>query len=180
MVKETAAAVHGTAQGAAGGWAYQLFVLLHIICVVGGFGWMFSRAYMLVAARRSGEAAAAAVLGVYRQVSPAVEVLVYGVLVFGIAAVAASNHPSQFRKPWLFAAVAAYVVMIGALHGMVRPAERRLRDVLLELARAPAVPPPARPPQLAQIDLVQKRIGAGMGIFNVLLLVALYLMVFKP
>jgi hypothetical protein len=40
--------------------------------------------------------------------------------------------------------------------------------------------PPARPPQLAELDGLYRRIGAGMGIFNVLLLGAVYLMVFRP
>ncbi len=40
--------------------------------------------------------------------------------------------------------------------------------------------PHPRPPQMAEMDQLYRRIGIGMGAFNVLLLGALYLMVFKP
>jgi hypothetical protein len=40
--------------------------------------------------------------------------------------------------------------------------------------------PPKRPPQLAELDRQYRRIGAGMGIFNLALIGALYLMVFRP
>jgi hypothetical protein len=162
------------------GWLFHLFVLLHIICVVGGFGGMAYRAFVLDLARRRGDVATAGILGAYGQISSVAEVLIYGAAVFGVAAVAAGGHHSYFARPWLFAAVVIYVVMVGLLHGLVRPAERNYRRALLELAQAPSMPPPARPPQMAEMDRLQRRIGAGMGTFNVLLLGALYLMVFRP
>jgi uncharacterized membrane protein len=165
---------------APGGWLYQFFVLLHIICAVGGFGGLFYGAFVLDLARRRGDAAAAGVLTVYGQVSRVAEVLVYGVAVFGAAAISQSGHQSDFNKPWVYAAVGVFVVMVGVLHGLVRPAERHYRRTMLELAQMPAVAPPARPPQLARLEALNRRIGAGMGIFNVALLGALYLMVFKP
>jgi hypothetical protein len=50
----------------------------------------------------------------------------------------------------------------------------------LDLAESPALAPPAQPPQRAELDRLYRRYSAGMGAFNVLLLVALYLMVFRP
>ena len=85
-----------------------------------------------------------------------------------------------FKKPWVIAALVVFVVMLGVLHGLVRPAERRYREAMLELAETPAMAPPQRPPQMAEMDQLYRRIGIGMGAFNVLLLGALYLMVFKP
>ena len=73
-----------------------------------------------------------------------------------------------------------YLVMLGVLHGLVRPAEKRYRRTMLELAQMPAMAPPKRPPQLAELERLYRRIGIGMGVFNVALLCALYLMVFKP
>jgi hypothetical protein len=136
--------------------------------------------YALDLARRRGDAAAAGVLAVYGQISQVGEVLVYGVLLFGLAAVAAAPSGISFAKPWVGAAIALYIVMMGVLHGLVRPAERRYRRTMLELAQMPAMAPPKRPPQLAELDSLYRRIGAGMGIFNVSLIGALYLMVFRP
>lgn len=159
---------------------YRLLVLLHIVCAVGGFGALTYRSFVLDLARKRGAAAGAGVLAVYGQVSQVGEVLLYGVLVFGLAAVATGPDGVSFTKPWVGAAIGAYVVMLGVLHGLVRPAERRYRSTMLELAQMPPMAPPKRPAQFAELDRLYRRIGAGMGIFNVALLGALYLMVFKP
>ena len=162
------------------GWLYHLLVLFHIISAVAGFGGLAYRAFVLDLARHRGDAAAAGVLAVYGQISQLAEALVYGVGIFGIAAVAVGGGHRYFQKAWVLAALVIFVVMVGLLHGLVRPAERRYRAVMLELAQTPALAPPARPPQLAELDRLRQRVGAGMGTFNVLLLAALYLMVFKP
>lgn len=162
------------------GWSYHLLVLLHIICAVGGFGGLAYRAFVLDLARRRADAATAGILAVYSQVSAVAEVLVYGVAVFGIAAIADGGDHNYFDRAWTIAALAVFVAMVGVLHAIVRPAERRYRAALLELAETPAMAPPAKPPQRAEMDRLQKRVGAGMAIFNLCLLGSLYLMVFKP
>jgi hypothetical protein len=162
------------------GVGYQIFVLLHIICAVGGFGALIYRAWVLDLARRRGEAASAGVLAVYGQISQVGEVLIYGLVIFGFAAIAISGDHSLFKQAWVVSALIVYVVMLGVLHGVVRPAERRYRRAMLQLAQTPAMAPPGRPPQMAEMDRLYRRIGAGMGAFNVLLIGALYLMVFKP
>jgi hypothetical protein len=161
-------------------WLYHLLVFLHVTCAVGGPGALAYRSFVLDLARRRGTATAAGVLGVYGQISQVGEVLLYGVVVFGIGAVAAGGSGASFRKPWVGAALAVFVLMVGIVHGLVRPAERRCRSAMLELAAMPFVTPPDRPPQLAELDSLYRRMGAGMGAFNVSLLVALYLMTFKP
>jgi len=162
------------------GVGYNIFVLLHIICAVGGFGALIYRGWVLDLARRRGEAVSAGVLAVYGQVSQVGEVLIYGLVIFGIAAIAVSGDHTLFRKPWVISALVVFVAMLGVLHGLVRPAERRYRAAMLELAQAPAMAPPQRPPQMAEMDRLYRRVGAGMGVFNILLLGALYLMVFQP
>jgi hypothetical protein len=168
------------ATAAPAGRLYQFFVLLHVICVVGGFGAIAYRSLVLDLARRRGYAAAAGVLAVFGQVAQVGEILLYGAGLFGFLAVAVGDDQTSFSRPWVGAALGVFVVMIGLLHGLVRPAEHRYRAAMLELAQAPAMAPPARPPQLAELDRLYRRIGAGMGVFNVLLLGVLYLMVFKP
>ena len=155
-------------------------VLFHIICAVGGFGAVSYRAFALYLARQRGDAAAAGAIALYGQISQVAEVLVYGTGVFGIAAVAAAGNDSYFDKAWVYAALVIFVVMVGLLHAVVRPAERRYRAVLIDLAQLPGVAPPARPPHFERLERLQRRVGAGMGAFNLCLLAALYLMVFKP
>jgi hypothetical protein len=162
------------------GWLYDLMVLFHVTCAIGAFGALSYRGLVLSLARQRGDAAQAGVLSVYGQVSQVGELLLYGVAVSGVAAIAAAGHSSYFRRPWVAAALAVFVAMVAILHGALRPAERRYRALLLELAKMPGTPPPRRPPQLAQLEGLTKRIGAATGAFNLLLLGALYLMVYKP
>ncbi len=162
------------------GGLYKFFVLLHVVCVVGGFGAIIYRSFVLDLARRRGYVVAAGVLGVFAQVAQLGEFLLYGAGLFGILAAATGGSQTSFSRPWVGAALGVFVVMVGTLHGLVRPAERRYRAALLELAQTPAMAPPARPPQLGELDRLYRRIGVGMGVFNALLLGALYLMVFKP
>lgn len=166
--------------GTPGGWLYDLMVLLHVICAIGGFGVLAYRGMVLSLARERGDAAAAGVLAVYGQVSQVGEILVYGVVVFGAAAIGASGRPAYFHRAWVVAALAVFVAIIGLLHGVVRPAERRYRSVMLELAHMPGTPPPGQPPQLLELQKLRRRIGAGIGLFNICLLGALFLMVYKP
>jgi hypothetical protein len=164
------------------GWLYDTLVLAHVTCAVGGFGAVVYRGLVLDLARRRGRAGAAeaGALAVYGQVSGFAEVLVYGVAVFGLAALGAAGDPSVWAKPWVIAALAVYVVMVGALHALVRPAERDYRRTLLELAELPPLKPPARPPHFARLDNLYRRVAAGVGVVNLCLLGQLYLMVFKP
>lgn len=162
------------------GWGYNLLVLLHVVCATAGFGALVYRSFALDLGRRRGDAAAAGALAVYGQISQVAEALVYLAGIFGLAAVAARGGPVSLRQAWVIAAIAVYLAMVGVLHGVVRPGEKRYRRAMLELAQAPPVPPPQRPPQLALLDSLNRRVGAGMGLFNVMLLGALYLMVFKP
>jgi uncharacterized membrane protein len=159
---------------------FHVLVFLHVVCVVGGFGGLIYNGLGLDLARRRGAATTAGVLTVNTQISQLAEALIYGAFLTGIGAVAASGHAFSFSDGWVSAAMAIFVVMVGVRHGLIRPAERRFKANLLELASAPAVAPPNRPPQMDLLDQLQRRISVGWGVFNLLLLVALYLMVFRP
>jgi hypothetical protein len=155
-------------------------VFLHILCAVGGFGVLIYRSFVLDMARRRGDAAVAGALYAYGQVSTVAEVLVYGAGVFGLAAGAVGTAGVSFSDAWVQAAIGVYLAMVAALHAVVRPAEKRYRAALVELAETPPMAPPGRPPQLSELDALSRRIGLGTAAFNVLRIGALYLMVFQP
>jgi uncharacterized membrane protein len=160
------------------GTAYNVLVFFHLICVIGGFGALAYNGLYLNLSRRRGPAAAA-VLDVNRQVSGLGELLVYGVFIFGIAAIGASHSHYKFSQGWVSAALALYVVVIGILHGMIRPAQRERDAAVAELQQAPAVAG-TRPPGVARVDALDRRISIGWGLFNVIVIVVVYLMAFKP
>ena len=161
------------------GTGYNVLVFLHLFCVVGGFGGLAYNGLTLALASRRGPDSRA-VLEVNAQVSGLAELLIYGAFLFGLAAIGASHKTYGFGQAWVSAAVALYVVEIGLLHGLIRPAQRRYAATAEELSTVTVPTPDVRPPQVAVLDTLSRRISIGWGVFNVVVVVVVYLMVFKP
>ena len=89
------------------GGLYNFFVLLHVVCVVGGFGALVYRSFVLDLARRRGNVVAAGVLGVFGQVVQVGEFLLYGAGVFGALAALTGGTQTSFARPWVGAALGA-------------------------------------------------------------------------
>jgi uncharacterized membrane protein len=161
------------------GTLYHVLVTVHVVCVVGGFGGLaFNALYMSLAQRRPA-GGTSAVLEVNRMVSGLAEILVYAVVLFGIAAVAASHKSVQFSDAWVSAAFGVYVVLVGVLHGWIRPNQRRYATVV-ERLEAPAPEGQSRQGDVDALRSYEKRVGLGWGLFNVLVIAAVVLMVFQP
>jgi uncharacterized membrane protein len=159
------------------GTGFNVLVLLHVLCVIGGFGALaYNGLYVSLAQRRPG-GGTGAVLEINKMVSGLAEVLIYAALLFGIGAVAASHEHVKFSDAWVSAAFAVYLVDVGILHGWVRPNQRRYAGVVERLER------PAegdRADEVAELRRYEKRVGFGWGVFNLLVVGAVYLMVFQP
>jgi uncharacterized membrane protein len=159
---------------------YRILVMLHLICVIGGFGAVaYNGLYVSLAQRRPGARGSSAVMEVNTLVSGLAELLIYAALVFGVGAVTASNSQVKFSQGWVSAAFALYLVDIGILHGWIRRFQRHYTAQLSELEHA-SVTPGSRPPQLATLVALEKRVALGWGVFNLIVVAAVYLMVFKP
>jgi hypothetical protein len=156
---------------------FKILVLLHLLCVIGGFGAVAYNALYLSLARRRQGGGASAVLEVNRMVSGMAELLIYAALLFGVGAVTASGHIVKFSDAWISAAFAVYLVDIGILHGWIRPRQRRYADVVARLETASSTP---RQGDVAALKSLESQVGAGWGVFTVLVIGAVYLMVFKP
>ena len=161
------------------GTGYNILVVLHLVCVIGGFGGLAFNGLVLALASRRG-AEGKAVLEVNHQVGQLAELLVYGAFLFGMAAIGASGHKYGFGQAWVGAALGLYVVALGLLHGLIRPARKRYAVVADELAGVTVLSAGERPPQLAVLDGLARRISLGWGGFDVVVLVVVYLMIFKP
>jgi hypothetical protein len=161
------------------GTGFKILVLLHIVCVVGGFGALaYNALYVSLAQRRPG-GGTSAVLDVNRMVSGLAEALVYAAILFGIGAVGTSHKHITFGEAWVSAALAVAVADIGILHGWIRPNQRSYTAVVQRLEAPPAAGE-SRDADVAALKALEKRVGFGWGAFNVLVVGALYLMVFQP
>jgi len=158
---------------------FKVLVLLHVLCVIGGFGAVaYNALYLSLAQRRTG-GGTGAILEVNKLVSSLAEFLIYAALLFGIGAVTTSHSTIKFSDAWVSAAFGIYVVDIGILHGWIRPRQRRYTDVVSRL-EAPADPAVARETDVTALKTLEKQVGFGWGAFNVLVVVAVYMMVFQP
>ncbi len=160
---------------------FKILVLLHILCVIGGFGAVaYNALYLSLAQRRPG-GGTGAVIDVNTLVSGFAELLIYAALLFGIGAVAASRSTIKFSDAWVSAAFAVYLVDVGILHGWIKRYQREYSSVVtrLESGAAGAEGGPVEV-EVAQLKHLERRISLGWGVFNLLVVAAVYLMVFKP
>jgi uncharacterized membrane protein len=159
---------------------YRILVMLHLLCVIGGFGAVaYNALYVSLAHRRPGAAGSSAILEVNALVSGLAELLIYAALVFGIGAVSASDSQIKFSDGWVSGAFAIYLVDIAILHGWIRRFQRRYEAVVRLVENAKPAPG-TRPLEVAELEVLEKRVALGWAVFNVLVVVAVYLMVFKP
>lgn len=157
---------------------YNVLLVLHILSVVVGFGTLFL--LPLVDARARDEAGPVG-LGISRTMASVAKIgeyLIYAVPILGILLVVASDDRLDMGDPWVSVSFVLYIVAVGVYHGMVRRAGKEMDAVLAGMGSAPAGG--GRPPEVAQLDkLVQQR-AIGMAVIDVAVVVATFLMVFKP
>ena len=162
---------------------FKVLVLLHILCVIGGFGAVaYNALYMSLAQRRPG-GGTSAVIEVNNLVSGFAELLIYAALLFGIGAVAASRSTIKFSDAWISAAFAVYLVDIGILHGWIKRHQHQYSTVVTRLESRDVETGSeggSVEVDVAQLKQLERRISLGWGAFNLLMVAAVYLMVFRP
>ena len=163
------------------GGGYKILLVLHLLSVVVAFGpWFLNGMFPSAARRRSTTASAAAapasaadaasawaeakaINQVNLRVSTMSQFAMYGVFVFGFATLSAAPKGSiSASDGWVIGAIVVWVAIIGVLHALVLPAQRALAAGNGDLAS------------------VTTRQAIGAGIINVLVIVAVFLMVFGP
>jgi len=163
---------------------FKVLVVLHILCIIGGFGALaYNGLFLSLAQRRPGGGTSAA-LEVNRLVSSLAELLIYAGFLFGIGAVGSAGKHSNitFGHAWVEAAFAIYLVNIAILHGWIRPNQRHHAQVVdrLESRPGPDEDPNNRQGDVADLKTLEKKVGFGWAAFNLLVVGAVYLMVFQP
>lgn len=158
------------------GPVYDVLLIAHLLCVVGGFGYLAYGGLALTLGRRRG--AALGTLEVTQQVGVLAEVLVYGAFVFGVAALGASGR-WQFAQTWVWVSMVAYLAAIGVLHGVIRSGQRDYTALARRVA-ASSGPIAREDADVVRIEALERRIVAGWGVFNLIVVAVLALMVIRP
>jgi hypothetical protein len=75
-----------------------------------------------------------------------------------------------FDKPWVGVALVLWVLIVGAFHGLVVPSHRQLAAALGEGVAGDD----------ERVKVLEQRAALGGALIDVMLIVSVYLMVFKP
>ena len=167
-----------------GEFGYNVVLLLHILAAIVGFGTVFLNGMYGAQAKQRPGPGGVAIGEANLAVSGVAEYLIYSVPITGIALVLMEDNLWSFSQLWIWLSIVLYVVALGISHGSQIPAAKRMNELAKELAAAG--PPPAGtapggpPPQVIEIEALGKRLAAGGGVLNVLLVVMVILMVWKP
>jgi uncharacterized membrane protein len=160
--------------------AYNIVKVLHILCAIVGFGAMtLNGLYGAQAKKRGGSEAAAIGQAVYR-VSTVGEYFIYAVFILGIGLVAMGNNVFDFGQTWVWLSMVLYITGLGLSHGVLWPRARRMNALMVELAGSPGSTAGGPPPQTVELEALAKQVATTETALNLLLVVILVFMVFKP
>ncbi len=168
-----------------GAWSatYKVMLVLHLLSVIIGFGTVFlAGVYGAKAKARQGEGGLAISEAAYDVNTNWAEWFIYAVPITGIILILVSDDVWKFSQEWISFSLLLYIVSLGIVHGAHLPNIRRMNALMGELV---AGPPPGQggsgpPPQVAELEQRGKRAAVLGGILNLLLIVLVVLMVFKP
>jgi hypothetical protein len=162
---------------------YGLLLLLHIVCSIVGFGAVVLNGVYGAESKKRPGPGGLAIGQANLAVSKIGEYFIYAVFVFGILLVLVAEEGSiEWGDTWVWLSILLYVIGIGVSHGFQQPNARRMVALAEELVSAGPPPEGAQgpPPQVAEMEATGKKLAVGGATLNLILLVILYLMVFKP
>jgi uncharacterized membrane protein len=150
---------------------YQLVLVLHILAVIIGFGGMFIAGfYGTESNKRSGREGLAVAETTMKVTSLAPTMAVYTVPVLGILLILLSDDAWKFSDMWVSLSFLLYIALIVVTVGWYMPNARKL----LSLRSG------GEGVKTTEMEARTKRAAMFGGIINVLWVVVLVLMVFKP
>lgn len=149
------------------GTGYKIMLLIHVLAMIVAFAPAFVWPFVSASLRKSGEQDPA---GTVNRLNAGMSQKIYGpalavggLIGFGVAGM---SKPSSGADPifamsqtWLVVAALIWLIMLGIYFGLLAPAEKKLAEGDTSVA---------------------KMIGMANGIMHLLVVIALYLMVFKP
>jgi uncharacterized membrane protein len=144
---------------------YKLLVVLHILSVVVGIGATMLNGLYAAKAKQAGGPAAGAIMKANFDVTMVAEKIIYLIPVFGILAVLASDDVWEFDQTWIWLSLVLYVVALGIAHGNQMPAGKKML---------------AGPSSPQEAEALGKRLAMGGMVLNLLVVVIVALMVWKP
>ena len=145
---------------AVGDTGYNIVLVLHILTALAAFAPVFAHPFIVEQSKQLDSGARGQVIGFLVQNGRRVylpALVVTGILGFGL--VGMSSDVFELTQGWVIASIIIWIAMNGILHAVVVPGEKAMID---------------------GDDAAESRVAAGGITVTVLLIVMIYLMVFKP
>jgi uncharacterized membrane protein len=167
-----------------GSMAYKLVFMLHIISIIVGFGGVILNGIYGAEAKKRKGAEGAAIGAANLHVTEIAEKVIMTVPVWGILLVILSDGVWKFSQAWVGIAIVLFLVVMGFATGVQLRNQKRMSALASELAMAGGPPPGAAaggpPPQVVEMEALEKKLGMGGAFLSAMVVVMIYLMVFKP
>lgn len=168
--------------GTVGDDAYDVVLVLHILCVIVGFGAVFLNGIYGMQARLRKGPEGRAIFEANLLVSKVGEYFIYAVFVLGVALVLMGDESWDFGQTWIWLSMTIYLGAIAVSHTQLWPRMYRMGDLMreLELAGPPQAGASDPPPQVLELERLGRKVGVIVPALDLVVVVVLVLMVFKP
>ncbi len=153
---------------------YQIVLLLHIAAAIVGFGGVIAHGAYNAKAFAGTAGDAVVLMRTTKAVTSLAHYAIYGVFALGIVLIAVSDKAYEFSEAWVSASFVVWFLIVGAAHGLIRPTVAGLQ------ARAEELPADTNMPDDEQVLGFAKKLALGEGVTQLLLVIALVLMIWKP
>jgi uncharacterized membrane protein len=159
--------------------AYDIVLVLHILCAITGFGAVMLNAIygQQVRARRGREGLA--IFQANKLVSHIGRYFMYAVFILGVLLVLLSDDAWEFDQTWIWLAMLLFLAAVGVSHGLMDPRLNRMESLMTKMADGP---PPAGgpPPEAAEMEQLGKQVGMIGSLLGLQVVIIVILMVTKP
>lgn len=179
--------------------AYDTVLVLHVMCVIIGFGGVFLNGIYGAESKRRGGSEGLAVFEATERVGKIAEFFILAVPVFGIALILMSHSQWRFSQAWVIAALVIYSGALALSFGVHLPNLRRMGGLMKELVAmaegrphvaggsVPVDDPHAAeaigagpPMQVMQLQRCGQLAGICGGALDLAIIAVVILMVWKP
>ncbi|HUV09701.1 MAG TPA: DUF2269 family protein [Acidimicrobiia bacterium] len=159
------------------GDAYNIVLVLHILCAIIGFGSVFLASFFYQQARAHRGSEGIAIVEAYRLVSKIATYFMVAVLLLGVALVLMSDDAFNFGDTWILLSLVVFVIALGMAGAVLEPKEKRALDLQREIETLGESSAAAQTAELVRLDRKMTIFGTALNVAVVLILV---FMVFKP
>ncbi len=118
---------------------YRIILVGHLIAAVVGFGGLITHGLYHARAVRASANEAGPLMRATVAVSQIAHYGLYALLAFGVVLISLSDDAWSFAAPWVSASFVVWFLIVGLLHGLVRPAQRRLQELATRAENDPIV-----------------------------------------